>query len=163
MCEITMITKAPFVAASELLVRSDRQFKIRRADGTFVHGVLKLLDVLKDEGFEFVNGMRCRESDAGTFFVAEAIYTGPEQELLAAIDRLTDTLGDECVSVDDSCRGLILRLPKEGELAAVHAANDKHRARCRAKIALERKQEAANALAWAKIDARQAERELEAA
>jgi hypothetical protein len=142
--------------ASGLPVAMGLQIKLERADGTRVKSLLKVLDVLKASGFEFLHGLKGERRADGVFLIVEAIYTDLRGELLAAITRATAILGEECIYEDDTYRGSMLRLAKDSEAAALEVENEKLRAKQRARIASERKQEAADASAWARYDAQQA-------
>lgn len=105
----------------ETVIRDDRKFRLTRADGSQVQPVWMVLAVLAENGFRIKGGGVRSTTHDGSFAVGDAIYKGPRDGLVAALDRITAELGDECVYIDDDGRQMVCRLAEDGEIARMDA------------------------------------------
>jgi hypothetical protein len=111
-------------AGTEIVVRSDRNVKWKRADGTDIHSWGEIMSTFMRHGFKFVAaaGTRFSIRADGTFLHQDAIYTGRFDGLSAALDRVTGELGEECICEGYGKCSCALRVANAGEADAFDAA-----------------------------------------
>ena len=100
---------------SETIVQDDRKVRINRADGSQIQTLPIVLRAFHRHGFRFIGDWGISRRAEEVFLHQEAIYTGPEYGLPAALEAITAKLGEECICVDDP-GSFKLRLAYAGEL-----------------------------------------------